>query len=93
MAPTDIKFSLNPSGEIISYNYSIAYSPMKSLDILGQFIKSCANKRIQTGFYYTVVNNNWLNVERGFVGKCFLEQHQIISFIFRFRIEHYNQVK
>jgi hypothetical protein len=67
MAPTDVKFPLNPSGEIIPYNYSIDYSPMKGIDVLGEFIKSCEKKQIKTGFYYTVVNNNWFNVEGGYV--------------------------
>ena len=40
---------------------------MKGVDVLGEFIKSCEKRQIRTGFYYTVVSNNWLNVERGFV--------------------------
>jgi hypothetical protein len=71
MAPTDVKFPLSPSGEIIPYNYSIDYSPMKGRDILGEFTKSCENRQIRTGFYYTVVSNNWLNVDRGFVSSFF----------------------
>lgn len=69
MAPTDVKFPVNPSGEIISYNYSIAYSPMKGIDVLDEFIKSCEKKQIKTGFYYTVVTNNWFNVENGIVSE------------------------
>ena len=67
MAPTDVKFPVSPSGEIISYNYSIDYSPMKGVDVLGEFVQSCDKKQIRTGFYYTVVSNNWLNVDRGVV--------------------------
>jgi hypothetical protein len=67
MAPSNVKFPLNPSGEIISYNYTVDYSPVKGIDILDEFIKSCDKKQIRTGFYYTVVTNNWLNVESGFV--------------------------
>jgi len=67
MAPTNVTFPLNPSGEIIPYNYSINYSPVKGADVLGDFIQSCQKKQIKTGFYYTVVSNTWLNVDRGFV--------------------------
>jgi hypothetical protein len=72
MAPTDVKFPLSPSGEIISYNYSIDYSPMKGADVLGEFIKSCDKKQIRTGFYYTVATNNWFNVESGLVSLSFV---------------------
>jgi hypothetical protein len=72
MAPTDVKFPLSPSGEIISYNYSIDYSPMKGADVLGEFINSCDKKQIRTGFYYTVATNNWVNVESGVVSLSFV---------------------
>ena len=67
MAPSDVKFPLNPSGEIIAYNYTVDYSPVKGVDILQEFIHSCVKQQIRTGFYYTVVTNTWLNVESGFV--------------------------
>jgi hypothetical protein len=94
MAPTDVKFPLSPSGEIISYNYSIDYSPMKGIDIFGEFVKSCQKKQIKTGFYYTVVSNTWLNVDRGLVSLYFFSNDFSLSyFISRFKIVHYNQVK
>jgi hypothetical protein len=65
MAPTNVKFPINPSGEIIPYNYSIDYSPMKGIDVLGEFIKSCEKRQIKTGFYYTIASNSWFNVESG----------------------------
>jgi hypothetical protein len=71
MAPTDVKFPLSTSGQIIPYNYSIAYSPMKGVDVLGDFINSCQKKQIRTGFYYTIASNNWFNVERGLVSEYF----------------------
>ena len=67
MVSTDAKSPLNPSGEIILCNYLIAHSPMKSVDVLGEFIKSCTKKRIQTGYYYIVLSNSWLHVERDFL--------------------------
>jgi hypothetical protein len=71
MAPSDVKFPLSPSGEIISYNYTVDYSPVKGRDVVDEFIKSCEKRQIRTGFYYTVVVNNWLNVENGFVSVSF----------------------
>jgi len=71
MAPTDVKFPISPSGQIIPYNYSIDYSPMKGVDVLAEFIESCKKKQIKTGFYYTVATNNWFNVEGGLVNSFF----------------------
>ena len=67
MAPTDVKFPLNPSGEIVPYNYTVDYSPMKGVNVLGEFVKSCEKRQIKTGFYYSVVSNNYLNVQSGSV--------------------------
>ena len=69
MAPTNVTFPVNPSGEIIPYNYSIDYSPMKGVDVLADFIKSCQKRQVKTGFYYTVATNNWFNVEGGHVSQ------------------------
>lgn len=69
MAPTDVTFNLSPSGETIPYNYSVNYSPVKGVDVLGRFVDSCQKRQIRTGFYYTVVTNTWLNVENGFVNR------------------------
>lgn len=65
MAPTNVSFPINPSGEIIPYNYTVDYSPVKGIDVLDEFIKSCNKGNIHTGFYYTVATNNWFNVEGG----------------------------
>ena len=71
MAPTNVTFPINPTGEIIPYNYSIDYSPMKGVDVLADFIKSCQKRQVKTGFYYTVATNNWFDVEGGHVRKNF----------------------
>ncbi len=81
MAPSNVTFPISPSGEIISYNYTVDYSPVKGVDVLDQFIKSCEKRQIKTGFYYTVVTNNWLNVESGFVSECFFRISRIHFFI------------
>lgn len=54
---------------MIPYNYSIGYSAVKGMDVLGSFVSSCQKAEIKTGFYYTVVNNNWFNVDDGLVSK------------------------
>ncbi|CAF1530112.1 unnamed protein product [Adineta ricciae] len=77
MAPTDVKFPVNPSGRIIPYTYSIDYSSMKGRDVLEEFIASCKKKQIRTGFYYTVVNNNWFDVDRGYVQNRSLQPGQV----------------
>ena len=79
MAPTDVMFPLSPSGEMIPYNYTVSYSPVKGADVVGQFVNSCQAKQIRTGFYYTVVSNTWLNVDSGFVRHTRLSVHQLID--------------
>ncbi|CAF3065525.1 unnamed protein product [Rotaria socialis] len=77
MAPTDVKFPLSPFGEVIPYNYSIDYSRVKGIDVLGNFVQSCEKKQIRTGFYYTVVSNNWFNVESGLIQNRTLQPGQV----------------
>lgn len=80
MAPTNVKFRLNPSSKIVPYNYTVDYSPMKDRDVLDELIKSCEKKQIRTGFYYTVVFNEYLNVQNGFVSYtnfCFFSSTDI----------------
>ncbi|CAF1177970.1 unnamed protein product [Adineta steineri] len=77
MAPTKIRFPLSPSGQLVPYTYSIDYSPMKGRDVLGEFIASCEKKHIRTGFYYTVVSNNWFNVQSGYIQNTTLQPGQV----------------
>ena len=96
MAPTNVQFPLNPSGAIVPYNYTVDYSPVKGVDVLGEFVKSCEKRQIKTGFYYSVVSNDYLNVQNGLVSCVIFSisieiQTQIIS-ILRFRIVHCNLV-
>jgi hypothetical protein len=67
MAPSKVTFPLNPSGEIVPYNYTVEYSPLKGVDVLGEFVKSCEKKQIKTGFYYSVVSNSYLHIQNGAV--------------------------
>jgi alpha-L-fucosidase len=60
--PTQVRFQLK-TNETISYNYSISYSPKSGTDLVGNFMESCRKAEIKTGLYYSVVWNNWLNVQ------------------------------
>ena len=72
LSPTNVTFPLNPSGEIVPYNYTVAYSPVKGVNIVDEFIKSCNKHNVRTGFYYTVVDNDYLNVHHGYVSDSFV---------------------
>ena len=60
--PTEVQFPLT-NNETIHYNYSIASSPKSGTDLVGNFMESCRKAEIRTGLYYSVVWNNWLNVQ------------------------------
>ena len=60
--PTQVQFPLT-SNETIPYNYSITSSPKSGTDLVGNFMQSCRKAEIRTGLYYSVVWNNWLNVQ------------------------------
>jgi hypothetical protein len=81
MASTSVQFPLNPSGEIVQYNYTVDYSPMKGRDVLGEFVSSCEKRKIRTGFYYSVVSNNYLNVQSGFVSYAIFSFFPKLTFI------------
>ena len=60
--PSKVQVPLT-TNQTIPYNYSISYSPVSGTDLVGNFVKSCQKAGIKTGFYYSVVWNNWLNVQ------------------------------
>ncbi len=60
--PTKVQFQLT-NNQTIYYNYSIGYSPKAGTDLVGNFMESCRKAEIRTGLYYSVVWNNWLNVQ------------------------------
>ncbi|KAK3186061.1 hypothetical protein K4F52_005285 [Lecanicillium sp. MT-2017a] len=53
------------NGLDMSYNYTIAQSPLMGKDIVGAFVTSAKAKSIGHGFYYSSVVNNFLNVQLG----------------------------
>ncbi|CAF2613844.1 unnamed protein product [Rotaria sp. Silwood2] len=60
--PTQVKFQLT-TNETILYNYSILYSPISDTDLVSRFVDSCQQVEIKTGLYYSIIWNNWLNVQ------------------------------
>ncbi|CAF1461859.1 unnamed protein product [Adineta steineri] len=77
LSPTNVTFPLNPSSKIVPYNYTVDYSPVKGVNILDEFIKSCNKQKIRTGFYYSTVTNNYLNVRQGYVQNDTLKEGQL----------------
>ena len=64
--PTSVTFNTKEGVQHV-YNYSIQYSPVADMDVAGSFVQSCQKAGIATGFYYSVVSNNWMNVGNGIV--------------------------
>jgi len=56
------------------YNYSVAHSPWKGGkgDIAAEFVAACRKHGIRPGFYHGSVNNAFLNVVGGKVGKSWV---------------------
>ncbi|KAJ5090524.1 Glycoside hydrolase family 29 [Penicillium argentinense] len=60
--PSNVTFQ-NRDNETVSYNYTIAHSPVHGQNIVRSFVDSAQKYNIGHGFYYSVVVNNFLNVQ------------------------------
>ena len=60
--PSQVSFETRDNDEI-SYNYTIAQSPVRGENVVGNFVRSAKKYGIGHGFYYSVVVNNFLNVQ------------------------------
>lgn len=60
--PSDVSFETR-DGKTVDYNYTIAQSPAKGQDAVRKFVDSAKKYDIGHGFYYSVVVNNFLNVQ------------------------------
>ena len=60
--PSDVTFK-NVQGQQTKYNYTVAESPVKGKDVVESFVESTAKYGFGHGFYYSVVVNNFLNVQ------------------------------
>ncbi|UNI23119.1 hypothetical protein JDV02_008957 [Purpureocillium takamizusanense] len=59
------------------YNYTIADSPVHGTDLVGRFVKSAKRYGVGHGFYYSVVVNNFLNVQNSAVRNTELAPGQV----------------
>lgn len=60
--PSKVEFP-TLDNKTIPYNYTIAQSPVNDRDVVGSFVESAQKYDIGHGFYYSVVVNNFLNVQ------------------------------
>jgi alpha-L-fucosidase len=60
--PSQVTFK-NRENETVPYNYTIAQSPVHGKDVVKSFVDSAQKYNIGHGFYYSVVVNNFLNVQ------------------------------
>lgn len=49
------------------YTYSVAHSNWPQLDVVGTFVAAMKKYNISYGFYYSIANNVFLNVQSGVV--------------------------
>lgn len=61
--PSQVKFQTRDN-TTISYNYTIAQSPVAGEDVVKSFIDSAKKYGIGYGLYYSTVVNNFLNVQQ-----------------------------
>lgn len=62
--PSKVTFATRDSSDKIRYNYTTADSPLKGLDVARNFVNSAKKYNVGHGFYYSVVVNNFLNVQQ-----------------------------
>ncbi|KFY38444.1 hypothetical protein V495_06565 [Pseudogymnoascus sp. VKM F-4514 (FW-929)] len=74
--PSKVEFP-TLDNKTIPYNYTIAQSPVNDRDVVGSFVESAQKYDIGHGFYYSVVVNNFLNVQNSEVLNTSLAQGQV----------------
>jgi alpha-L-fucosidase len=62
--PSQVTFPTRDN-ETIQYNYTIAQSPVDGKDVVTSFVESAQRGNIGHGFYYSLMWNNFLNVQSG----------------------------
>lgn len=61
--PSQVTFPTREN-QTIEYNYTIAQSPVRGEDVVKNFVASAQKYQVGHGFYYSVVVNNFLNVQQ-----------------------------
>ena len=74
--PSDVTFQTT-GNEIIHYNYTIAQSPVSGQNVVKSFVDSAEKYNVGHGFYYSVVVNNFLNVQNSEVRTTPLSPGQV----------------
>lgn len=60
--PSEVTFQ-NRENQTVPYDYTIAQSPVHGQNVVKSFVESAQKYNIGHGFYYSVVVNNYLNVQ------------------------------
>ncbi|KAJ5174046.1 Glycoside hydrolase family 29 [Penicillium coprophilum] len=60
--PSEVTFQ-DRENQTVPYNYTIAQSPVHGQNVVKSFVDSAKKYNIGHGFYYSVVVNNYLNVQ------------------------------
>lgn len=64
--PSAVRFGTR-DGRCVGYNYTVAASPVRGVDVVGAFVASARRHGLGHGLYYSVVVNNFLGVQGGAV--------------------------
>ncbi|TWU72695.1 hypothetical protein ED733_003751 [Metarhizium rileyi] len=76
--PSKVTFPTRESNRTtIDYNYTTVQSPLHGLDVAGSFADSARKYHVGHGFYYSVVVNNFLNVQKSRVRTGRLSSGQV----------------
>jgi alpha-L-fucosidase len=74
--PSDVTFQ-TADNETIKYNYTIAQCPVRGENVVKSFADSAEKYGVGHGFYYSVVVNNFLNVQDSEVLTTTLSPRQV----------------
>ncbi|OBT53599.1 hypothetical protein VE04_07443 [Pseudogymnoascus sp. 24MN13] len=74
--PSDVIFQTTDN-ETIHYNYTIAQSPVSGQNVVKSFVDSAEKYNVGHGFYYSLVWNNFLNVQDSKVRNATLSPGQV----------------
>ena len=74
--PSNVTFQ-TADNETIKYNYTIAQSPVRGENVVKSFVDSAEKYGVGHGFYYSVVVNNFLNVQNSEVLATTLSPGQV----------------
>jgi hypothetical protein len=75
--PSKVTFPTRDSDRKVGYNYTTADSPLHGLDVPKSFVNSAKAYGVGHGFYYSVVVNNFLNVQNSEVRTGTLSPGQV----------------